>query len=199
MCVTAINDRFSVITPFPQSISFPVDRVFSSTLLPGFIGPASLVLPVNLPPSVPPQALGSPSAGVFYDARGGSRSVSTGGLPWVRCITSPYPVRLHDQGLFCLPWLRPNIGTRFFKTARPVLDRHLAGSLFAAYTGSASCFLRTSRFRQCPCLVGVVLPFGSGGLLLPPFCLRIEVRRMHHARRTLISRSGFRAVPGSNF
>ena len=30
-------------------------RVFSSTLLPGFFGPESSVLPVNLPPSVPPR------------------------------------------------------------------------------------------------------------------------------------------------
>ena len=53
---------------------------------------------------------------------------------------------------------------------------HLAGSLFATYMGSASCFLQTPHFWQCPCPVGVVLPSGHGGLLL--------LRAVRHAGHT---------------
>lgn len=57
----------------------------------------------------------------------------------------------------------PDIRTRLVTSARPPSQHHLAGSLFATDTGSASCFLRTRRFRSRPCLVGVVLPSGHGG------------------------------------
>ena len=58
-----------------------------------FIGPESLVLPVNLPPSVPPR-FGVSSSSRFAVVSGNLNN-RTGGLPWVRRTTSPYPVRLH--------------------------------------------------------------------------------------------------------
>jgi len=57
----------------------------------------------------------------------------------------------------------PDIRSRLITPARPPLQHHIAGSLFATYTASASCFLQTHHFWICPCLVGVVLPSGNGG------------------------------------
>ncbi len=74
--------------------NFLVVRVLPSTLLPGFIGPESSVLPVNLPPSVPCPASGSPIRFGFM-APLATIGTSTGGLPWVRRTTSPYAVQLH--------------------------------------------------------------------------------------------------------
>ena len=51
-----------------------------------------------------------------------------------------------------------NIGTCSITPARPPPHTHIAGSLFATYTSSASCFLQTPHLWRCPCLVGVVLP-----------------------------------------
>jgi len=76
----------------------------------------------------------------------------------------------------------PDIRPRLATSARPPSQHHLAGSLFATYTGSASCFLQTPRFRKCPCLVGVVLPSGNGGPSCPR--LRLERRPVRHARHT---------------
>ena len=76
----------------------------------------------------------------------------------------------------------PDIRPRLVTSARPPSQHHLAGSLFATYTGSASCFLQTPRFRRCPCLVGVVLPSGNGGPSCPR--LRLERRPVRHARHT---------------
>jgi len=55
--------------------------------------------------------------------------------------------------------------------ARPPPQRHLAGSLFATYMGSASCFLQTPPFGQCPCLIGVALPSGDGGCFASGLCV----------------------------
>jgi hypothetical protein len=64
-CVlTVINGGVSVPMFASLRVSLIV-RVFSSTLLPGFIGPESLVLPVNLPPSVP-HRFGFASSVRFY-------------------------------------------------------------------------------------------------------------------------------------
>ena len=57
----------------------------------------------------------------------------------------------------------PDIRSRSITPARPPHQHHIAGSLFATYTGSASCFLQTHHLWLCPCLVGVVLPSGNGG------------------------------------
>ncbi len=56
-----------------------------------------------------------------------------------------------------------DIGTRLSTSARPPPRTHLAGSLFATYTGSASCFLQTAHCWTSPCLVGVPLPSDHGG------------------------------------
>jgi hypothetical protein len=44
----------------------------------------------------------------------------------------------------------PDIRPRLVTSARPPRQHHLAGSLFATYTGSASCFLQTRRFPVMP-------------------------------------------------
>jgi len=78
--LTVASGGFSVKT-FP-SIIFLVVRVLSSTLLPGFIGPESSVLPVNLPPSAPYTTSGSPSrrrfCGIFDDLPSQCRRASLG-------------------------------------------------------------------------------------------------------------------------
>ena len=99
--------RHTVSSMFiPYSLVF---RVFSSTLLPGFIGPESSVPPVNLPPSAPLRfgvsssirfaVVSTIAPALFYlrPSVGSSGNINdrTGGLPWVRRTTSPYAVRLH--------------------------------------------------------------------------------------------------------
>jgi len=131
--------------------SFPVFRVLSSTLLPGFNGPESSVLSVDLSPSAPFPATGSPLAVRFYGALGNtglqSRRASRGKTHCL-LVSRPTSVRFATT----------DIGTRSATTARPAPHTHIVGSLFATYTSSASCFLQTSYFWRCPCLVGVVLP-----------------------------------------
>ena len=75
-------------------ILIPVVRVLSSTLSPGFSGPESSVLSVNLPPSDPLPASGSPYRFGFLTSIA-AFNVRPGGLPWVRRTTSPYPIQLH--------------------------------------------------------------------------------------------------------
>ncbi len=72
----------------------PVFRVFSSTLLPGFSGPESSVLPVDLPPS-DPSPLRDLLIGLGFMASLAAVEARSGGLPWVRRTTSPYAVQLH--------------------------------------------------------------------------------------------------------
>jgi len=57
------------------------------------IGPESSVLPVNLPPSAPTRF--GVSSSIRFSVVSGNLNDRTGGLPWVRRTTSPYPVRLH--------------------------------------------------------------------------------------------------------
>ena len=121
--------------------NFQVFRVLSSALLPGFVGPESSVLPVNLPPSVSCPASGSPIRFGFMIPLA-IIDTSTGRLPWVRRTTSPYAVQLH----FGSPDIRPRSAT----PARPPPRCHIVGSLFATYMGSASCFLRTPHFWKLP-------------------------------------------------
>ena len=68
-----------------------VVRVLSSTQLPGFTGPESSVLPVNLPSSVPFPFRVRRYRGRFSTV---SSDRETGGLPGVRHTPSPYPVPL---------------------------------------------------------------------------------------------------------
>jgi hypothetical protein len=80
---------------FLPCLAFLVLRVLPSTLLPGFIGPESSVLPVDLPPSVPCPASGSPIRFGFMIPLA-TVGTSTGRLPWVRHTASPYPAQLHS-------------------------------------------------------------------------------------------------------
>jgi hypothetical protein len=71
-----------------------VVRVLSSTPLPGFTGPESSVLSVNLPPSGPFPLRGR-LIGIGFLTSLTAFNVRSGGLPWVRRTTSPYTVQLH--------------------------------------------------------------------------------------------------------
>ena len=75
-------------------LHFLVVRIFSSTPLPGFIGPESSVIPVDLPPS-DPSPLRVLLIGIGFLTSIAALNVRPGGLPWVRRTTSPYPVQLH--------------------------------------------------------------------------------------------------------
>ena len=86
-------------------------------------------------------------------------NISAGGLPWVRRVTSPYTVQLHFGLVHQISGLASST------PARPPPRCHIAGSLSTTYMGSTSCFLQTSCFQKCPCLVGVALPSGNGGLV----------------------------------
>jgi hypothetical protein len=127
-----------------SEILLPVLKVLPSTLLPGFFGLESSVLPVNLPPSDPltascsPYRLGFLTSPAAFDA-------GSGGLHRVRRSTSPYPVQLR----FGPPDIRPHSPM----PPRPPPPRcHIvppkAG--FATYIGSASCFLQTAHFWCLP-------------------------------------------------
>ena len=126
------------------------------------IGPASSVLPVNLPPSAPPR-FGVSSSSRFAVVSGNlqqqDRRASLG-------KTHHLPISRPASCQVSAPDIRPRLVT----SARPPPQHHLAGSLCATYMGSASCFLPTSRFWRCPCLVGVVLPSDNGG----PSCSRLS-------------------------
>ena len=118
-----------------QGQSFPVHKVLSSTLLPGFTGLASSVLRVDLPPSVPLR-FGFSSSDRFSNTCGSSRCQSsraslgkTYRLPRYR----PASRRIDT------PDIRPYLAT----SAQPSPQRHIAGSLFITYPGSTSYFLQT--------------------------------------------------------
>jgi len=153
-----------------------VIRVFPSTPLPGFTGPESSVLSVNLPPSDPYPLRELLSrvrfSNVYCSYQRQVRRASLG--------KTHHPPISHPTSL---RFGSPDIRSRSLTPARPPPRCHIVGSLFATYMGSASCFLQTAHFWNCPCLVGVALPSGNGGQfyfrqLMP------EERRMRHARRT---------------
>jgi hypothetical protein len=73
---------------------FLIVRVLSSTPLPGFTGPTSSVLSVNLPPSGPFPLRGL-LIGIGFLTSLTAFDVRPGRLPWVRRTTSPYTVQLH--------------------------------------------------------------------------------------------------------
>ena len=75
-------------------LHFLIVRVLSSTPLPGFIGPESSVLSVNLPPSGPYPLRGL-LIGTGFLKFIAAFNFRPGGLPWVRRTTSPYTVQLH--------------------------------------------------------------------------------------------------------
>jgi hypothetical protein len=127
-------------------LPLPVLGVFSSALLPGFSGPESSVLLVDLPPSVPSPLWCIPLRFGFLapssDPRRQDRRASLGkayDLPTCRPATHRFDT--------------PDIGPRLFASARPSPRCHLTGSLYATYAGSTSCFLPTRCFHptQLPC------------------------------------------------
>jgi hypothetical protein len=123
--------------------NFQIFRVLSSALLPGFIGPESSVLRVNLPPSVPCPASGSPVRFGFMV------SLATNGYHHRRASlgkTLNLPISRPTSLRFGSPDIRSCTPTH----ARPPPRCHIVGSLFATYTGSASCFLRTPHFWKLP-------------------------------------------------
>lgn len=121
----------------------PVFRVFSSTLLPGFSGPESSVLPVDLPPSDPSPLRDLLVRFRFYDLYSSSRDqVRRASLGKTQYL----PIFRPASHRFDSPDIRPRLAT----TARPSPQRHIAGSLFATYMGSASCFLQTAHFWYLP-------------------------------------------------
>ncbi len=110
-------------------------RVLSSTLLPDFIGPESSVLPVDLSPCAPPR-FGISSSSRFVIACGNLQRHNTRASLGK---THHLPVSRPASCRFGAPDIRP----RFITPARPPHQHHIAGSLFATYTDSASCFLQT--------------------------------------------------------
>ncbi len=121
---------------------FPLVRVLSSTLLPGFIGPESSVLPVDLPPSVPPR-FGFASSSQFSIVYGNlQRQSSRASLGKTHHLPLSRPASCQFGS--------PDIRSRLVTSARPPPQHHLAGSLVATYTGSASCFLQTPYFLGMP-------------------------------------------------
>jgi len=75
-------------------LHFLIVRILSSTPLPGFTGPESSVLSVNLPPSGP-YPLRDLLIGFGFLTSIAAFNFRPGGLPWVRHSTSPYTVQLH--------------------------------------------------------------------------------------------------------
>jgi hypothetical protein len=149
--------KWRVLLPTCSTVlPLPVLGVFSSTLLPGFSGPESSVLLVNLPPSVP-----SP----LWCSLFGFRFSNAFGRPWRQ------DRRASLGKAYDLPAYRPaphrfdtpDIGPRLFASARPSPRSHLAGSLFATYAVLPHASSRPAPFGRRPCLVGVVLPSGHGG------------------------------------
>ena len=151
-----------------------VFRVFSSTLLPALLWPCFFGTTresATLCPSLLRGLLVRSVCCRLWQLQRQDRRASLG-------KTHLLPVSRPASCRFSTPDIRPRLVT----PARPLPQHHIADSLFATYTGSASCFLQTIRFRVCPCLVGVVLPSGNGG----PICsrLRLERRPVRHARHT---------------
>ena len=111
-CVlTVINGGFSVFAHLRRRPS-PVPGVFSSTLLPGFTGPGSSVLPVDLSPSAPSPPWVLLCGSVFYGLRRqpGPQS-SRASLGKAHRLPTCRPA-LHQVGI-------PDIGSRSLTTARP--------------------------------------------------------------------------------
>ncbi len=137
-----LNDALKIVRPGRSIPPLLIVRVLSSTLLPGFIGPESSVLPVNLPPSVTSSLRGllvDSLLCVYGNLRQQDRRASLG-------KTHHLPVSRPASCQFGPPDIRP----RSITPARPPPQHHLAGSLFATYTGSASCFLQTSHSLVMP-------------------------------------------------
>lgn len=144
-----------------SSFTSLVLRVLSSTLLPGFFGPESSVLPVNLPPPCTLPASGSPyrfsfivpSAALQHQCSRASLG-KTHHLP----ISRPASRQVGYSRYQALP---SHAGSTSLPTPF---------SWFALRYVHRFCLMLPSDIHLwfCPCLVGVALPSGCGGLY---YCL----------------------------
>lgn len=139
-CMLAIaSGGFSAPCPWAAPLSLPGRQGFllhavTRLLRPCFISTVygSVTLcPLSLRGLLGGQGFMTPSA---------ASGVRAGGLPWVRRTASPDAVRLHIKEI------PPDIRSRSHTPARPPPQRHIAGSLFVTYPGSASYFLQTRHF-----------------------------------------------------
>jgi len=100
------------------------------------LGAAQRTLSADLTTPAPFSLPGAPSA-IWFSTPARSRPEqsrrSSPGKTHCLPISRPAPLRFGS----------PDIRARFVKPARPPPRCHVAGSLFATYMGSASCFLRT--------------------------------------------------------
>ncbi len=109
------------------------------------------LLSVDLPPPAPSPLAGSPLRGsVCYGSNAPPRQRASRGKTHDLPVCRPASVRLG-----CC---QSDIGTRSSTSARPPPRTHLAGSLFATYTGSASGFLQAAHCWSSPCRV-LAFPF----------------------------------------
>ena len=131
-----LDDALKIARPGRLISPFLIVRVFSSTLLPGFIGPESSVPPWICYP-LPPPRFGISSSIRFSAISGNLRQQDR------RASLGKTHHLLVSRPASC-QFGSPDIRPRSVTPARPPLQHHLAGSLFATYTSPASCFLQTS-------------------------------------------------------
>jgi hypothetical protein len=123
-----------------------------------FTGLGSSVHPCESVTLFSQRASGSPNRSGFMVPMAAT-SIRSVGLPWVRRTASPvYRPAPYRFVSLRPPWLSLDIGTRLLKSARSTPLYHIAGLLFATYTGSTSCFLPTRHYCHSSCPVGVALP-----------------------------------------
>ena len=104
-------------------------------------------------------ASGSPSHSSFITPISSSRcQIGRASLGKVYCLPIYRPAA--QRFVFCSAVLGfcLDIGTRLLTSARSTPLYHIAGSLFATYTGTISCFLPTRHYCRSSCLVDVALP-----------------------------------------
>ena len=174
MCVDRLEGRVLRYWSLHLPSTSLVVGVLPSTLLPGFTGPKSPVLRVDLPPFAP-HRFGFSSSVQFYST-----------FDSLQCQVGRASLGKTYRLPRCRPASRrldsPDIRSCLFTPAQPSPQRHIAGSLFATYPGSTSYFLRTRHSWRCPCPVGVALPSGNGARFTSG--QRPEDRQVRHARRT---------------
>jgi len=123
-----------------------VVRVLSSTRLPGFIGPESsaTIRGSATPCPLPVDGIAVRSS-VFYGLKRPQVQRASRGKTHDLPVYRPTSVHFGCCG--------SDIGTRAAVSARPPPHTHIVGSLFATYTGSASCFLQTAPWGRALALL----------------------------------------------
>jgi hypothetical protein len=157
LCVLRRKRRVLCLVAPSSFNPFPVARVLPSALLPGFFGPGSSVLPVNLPPSAPSAASGSPLRLQFYGLYRHCSRASPGKTHHLS-ISRPASLWFGSPDIRSCPPMQ----------ARPPPHCHLAGSLFATYMDSASCFLQTPVSGYALALLALSFRPVTADLLLLP-------------------------------